>query len=171
MSEQVPSKELTLIEHLIYCVNGCEFNGMPNTADSCRKAIAEIEHLREDCRRWENARNVWMADEKRLKEQVARLKQYICVTALAGYRCAPCAERLAPKPAHEPAADLLEASQRVSAIALGAAGKHAERVVELEAEVSTLREHLSEVNRLLSLNVAEVQRLRAAQPPGGVYGS
>lgn len=67
--------------------------------------------------------------------------------------------------AHEPAVALLEASQRVSAIALDAAGKHAERVVELENEVSTLREHLAEQNRLLSLNVAEVERLRASQPP------
>lgn len=45
MTDQLPSKELTLIQHLIYCVNGCEFNGMPNTADACRKAIAEIERL------------------------------------------------------------------------------------------------------------------------------
>lgn len=55
---------------------------------------------------------------------------------------------------------MLEATERVASIALGAAGKHAERVVELEAEVSTLREHLAEQNRLLSLNVAEVERLR-----------
>ena len=46
MTDPVPSKELlSLIQHLIYCVNGCEFNGMPNTADACRKAIAEIERL------------------------------------------------------------------------------------------------------------------------------
>lgn len=60
---------------------------------------------------------------------------------------------------------LLEASQRVSAMALSAAGKHAERVVELEAEVATLREHLAEQNRLLSLNVAEVKRLKALGSP------
>lgn len=60
---------------------------------------------------------------------------------------------------------LLEASQRVSAMALSAAGKHAERVVELEAEVATLREHLAEQNRLLSLNVAEVERLKALGSP------
>lgn len=39
------------------------------------------------------------------------------------------------------------------------------RVKELEAEVSTLRDHLAEQNRLLSLNCREVERLRAAQPP------
>jgi len=49
-------------------------------------------------------------------------------------------------------------------MALGAAGQHAERVVELDAEVSTLRDHLAEVNRLLSLNVAEVARLQASEP-------
>lgn len=47
MTEQLPSKDvIPLIQHLIYCVNGCEFNGMPNTADACRKAIAEIDRLR-----------------------------------------------------------------------------------------------------------------------------
>lgn len=54
-----------------------------------------------------------------------------------------------------------EANAKLAATMIGAAGKHAERVVELEAEVSTLRESLAEVNRLLSLHVAEVERLRA----------
>lgn len=36
-----------------------------------------------------------------------------------------------------------------------------ERVKLLEAEVSTLREHLAEVNRLMSLNCREVERLHA----------
>jgi len=58
----------------------------------------------------------------------------------------------------------LEAAKRVGAMALGAAGQHAERVLELEAEVSTLRESLAEVNRLLSLNVAEVARLQSPEP-------
>lgn len=44
----------------------------------------------------------WVTRAQQLQAQVARLKQYICVTALAGYRCAACAERLTPKPAHEP---------------------------------------------------------------------
>lgn len=39
-----------------------------------------------------------------------------------------------------------------------------ERVVLLEAEISTLREHLAEVNRLLSLNCREIERLRASTP-------
>jgi hypothetical protein len=34
------------------------------------------------------------------------------------------------------------------------------RVAVLEAEVSTLREHLAEVNRLMSLNCREVERLQ-----------
>lgn len=38
------------------------------------------------------------------------------------------------------------------------------RIRSLEAEVSTLRDHLAEVNRLMSLNVAEVERLRSPQP-------
>jgi hypothetical protein len=57
-----------------------------------------------------------------------------------------------------------EAAERLATIALSAAGNHAERVVELESEVSTLREHLAEQNRLLSLNVAEVERLRGSWP-------
>lgn len=40
------------------------------------------------------------------------------------------------------------------------------RIRELEAEVSTLRDHLAEVNRLMSLNCREVERLRSTQPPG-----
>lgn len=35
---------------------------------------------------------------------------------------------------------------------------------ELEAEVSSLREHLAEVNRLMSLNVAALEKLQSAQP-------
>lgn len=53
----------------------------------------------------------------------------------------------------------LAASKDAGVMALKAAGEHAERVLELEAEVSTLRDHLAEQNRLLSLNVAEVARL------------
>lgn len=70
--------------------------------------------------------------------------------------------RLAPEPSGWPTE--LEAAKRVGAMALGAAGQHAERVLELEAEVSTLRESLAEVNRLLSLNVAEVARLQTLAP-------
>jgi hypothetical protein len=72
MNEQPPSKE-QLIERLNYSANGCEFMNMPETARICREAIAEITRLREDNRRWENARNVWMAEEKRLKAQVEEL--------------------------------------------------------------------------------------------------
>lgn len=39
--------------------------------------------------------------------------------------------------------------------------EHLARIRELEAEVSTLREHLAEVNRLMSLNCRTVERLQA----------
>jgi hypothetical protein len=44
-TDQVPSKQLTLIQRLSYCVSGCEFSGMPSTSATCQEAIAEIERL------------------------------------------------------------------------------------------------------------------------------
>jgi hypothetical protein len=44
-----------------------------------------------------------------------------------------------------------------------------QRIRELEAEVSTLREHLAEVNRLMSLNCRTVERLEAEN--GGLHAA
>jgi hypothetical protein len=77
-------------------------------------------------------------------------------------------DELIAQSAHEPPVEhdpaICEANERLATIMVGAAGTHAERVVELEAEVSTLRESLAEANRLLSLNCREVERLRGEGP-------
>lgn len=51
--EPLPSKDL--IQRLAYCVNGCEFMNMPETAAICREAIAEIERLQRELREYQAA--------------------------------------------------------------------------------------------------------------------
>lgn len=115
--------------------------------------------------KWDAARKV-LADVRAAHQPPA---ERICVeggaghvTTAGGRLCMYCGADTA---SGGPTKRDFEAALRVGAMMTGAAGQHAERVVELEAEVSTLREHLAEVNRLLSLNVAEVERLRAAHQP------
>lgn len=90
MGEQVPSKERC------NCPNGSY--GIKHTTLCYEEQLVAARRTAEY---WKAEHLAGNAEIDRLRKQVARLKQYICVTALAGYRCAPCAERLAPKPAHE----------------------------------------------------------------------
>lgn len=81
----------------------------------------------------------WVKRALKLQEQVARLKQYICVTALAGYRCAPCAERLTAEPAPKP-----ERVQGGLVEQMRIAGYHewATAVERLERELAELETHI-----------------------------
>lgn len=71
MTDSIPSKDVVAILREAARFSFPNERQMRESTDW--QAADEIVRLREDCRRWENAHKIWLADNERLRAQVAEL--------------------------------------------------------------------------------------------------